>query len=332
MHEKILETFDKRDRKLLYELDKDCGQSDAELGRELYVSKQTIRYRINRLLEQKWITRFASVIDTYRLGYYKFKLYLSFEGADKEKIREIIDFLIQHKKTEWVATCSGRWDCIAGYLVKNPYKFNKAEKELEEKYSEYIDRRELSIALGVPHWNKEYLTDKEPPYKYKHQGKTHNDYYLDEEDEEIIKLAVNNARMSVVDMAQQLNLSTRIVNYRLKKLRKEGIILSQKIFLNLPKLNFIFCKALIKFQNLNEEKYNKFFAACSDNPYLTYLINSIGSWDVELDFEVPDFNTFHKIMLSLRDKFADIIADYDFAIILEEDKLDYYPGCYPKIK
>ena len=58
------------------------------------------------------------------------------------------------------------------------------------------------------------------------------------------------------------------------------------------------------------------------------MINCIGSWDIELDFEIADFNSFHKIILEMRDKFADVIKSHDFVIVMNEDKLDYYPGCY----
>ena len=62
------------------------------------------------------------------------------------------------------------------------------------------------------------------------------------------------------------------------------------------------------------------------------MINSIGSWDLEMDFEIEDFNKFNKIMLEIRDKFSDILKHYDFVIVMNEDKLDYYPGCYPQFK
>ncbi|NQU98230.1 AsnC family transcriptional regulator [Candidatus Woesearchaeota archaeon] len=332
MSTNTLSMFDKKDLQLLYELDSDCRQSDAKIGRKLKLSKQTVRYRIQRLLKEGWITRFASVVDTYKLGFYKFKLYLSFKNADKDKIQEITDYLVAHKKTEWIASCSGKWDCIVGFIVKTPYEFDEAVRELEQRYSSFMAFREVTIALGVPHWKKEYLLDKKPPYSWEQQGGFLGDYQLDEEDEKIIRLIVNNSRMPVVEMAKKLKMSARTITYRLRKLRKDKIILMQRIFLNLPKLNFIFCKALIKFKNLTKEKYGKFFAVCSDIPNLVYLINCTGSWDVELDFEMPDFNIFHKVMLDLRDRFPDIIASYDFAIVLNEEKLDYYPGSESQIK
>jgi len=322
--------FNKKDLKLLYELDSDCRQSDAELGRKLKISKQAVRYRIEKLIKGDWITTFVSVIDTYKLGYYKFKLYLSFTDANKEKIREILNYLLKDPRTEWIASCSGKWDIIAGHIVKTPYVFHQAIRDLEEKYSQYISSKEITISLGVPHWKKEYLLDKKPPYSYYIQGGSLGNYELDDTDERIIKLIVNNARMSLIEIARRLKLSVRIVKYRLQKLKKDKIILQQRILFNFPRLNYIFCKALIKFKNLNKEKYDKFMAACSDQPNLVYTIDCIGSWDIELDFEMHDFNSFHRVMLELRDKFSDIIAHYDFVIVLSEDKLDYYPGADPQ--
>lgn len=123
-----------------------------------------------------------------------------------------------------------------------------------------------------------------------------------------------------------------MVNYRIKNLKKNKIILINRIFLDLNKFNWIYCKALLKFKNLTKQKYNQFFQYCYTIANLTYMINSIGSWDLEMDFEIEDFNKFNKIMLEIRDKFSDIIKHYDFVIVMNEDKLDYYPGCYPQFK
>ncbi len=327
----VLNNLDLKDRKILYQLDIDCRQTNSEIGKKVGLSKQVVDYRIKRFLKEGIITRFATVVDTYKLGFSKYKIYISLENANKEIITEIIEFLKAHKKTEWIATCSGKWDIIAGFIVKNVYEFNEAIKEFDEKFSQYVSSRETSVNLGVPHWRKEYLLDNKEPYPVVFQGGKKGDFKIDEIDEEIIKSLVNNARMPITEMAQRLKTTPRIINYRIKNLKREKIILINRIFLNLNKFNWIFCKALIKFKNLTKEKYNEFFQRCNYLKNLTYAINCIGSWDIELDFEIEDFNTFHNIMLDIRDQFYDIIKNYDFVIIMNEDKLDYYPGCYPQI-
>ena len=332
-----LEQLDLKDRKILYQLDIDCRQSDSEIGKKVRLSKQTVAYRINGLVRENYITRFATVIDTYKLGFSKYKLFISLENANKETIAKIIDFLKHHTKTEWIATCSGKWDIIAGYIVKNVYEFNEAVKELDNKFSEYISSRETAICLGAPHWRKEYILDNKEPHQVVFQGVEKDDFKIDnikidDTDEEIIKSLVNNARMPITEIAKRLKLTPRIVDYRIKNLKQNKIILMSRIFLNLNKINWIYCKATLKFKNLTKQKYSQFFQYCNYLNNLTYVINAIGSWDIELDFEIKDFNTFHNIMLDIRDKFSDIIRNYDFVIVMNEDKLDYYPGCYPMVK
>ena len=324
--------LDLKDRKILYQLDTDCRQTNNEIGKKVGLSKQVVDYRIKRFLKEGIIPRFATVVDTYKLGFSKYKIYLSLENASKEVIKQMIDFLKSHDKTEWIATCSGRWDIIAGYIVKDIYEFNDAVKELDEKFSQYIAIRETAISLGVPHWRKEYLLNNKEPHRVIMQGGQRGDYKIDKTDEEILKLLVNNARMLITEIAQKLKTTPRVINYRIKNLKKDKIILINRIFLDLNKFNWIYCKALLKFKSLTNQKYNQFSQHCNNLNNLTYIINSIGSWDVELDFEIEDFNKFNQVMLELRDKFSDIIKHYDFVIVMNEDKLDYYPGCYLQFK
>jgi len=324
--------LDLKDRKVLYQLDVDCRQTNSEIGKKVGLSKQVVDYRIKRLLKEGIITRFATVVDTYKLGFSKYKIYLSLENASKEVIKEMIEFLKAHDKTEWIATCSGKWDIIAGYIVKDVYEFNKAVEELDEKFSQYISIRETAISLGVPHWRKEYLLNNKEPHRVIMQGGQRGDYKIDKTDEEILKLLVNNARMLITEIAQKLKTTPRVINYRIKNLKKDKIILINRIFLDLNKFNWIYCKALLKFKNLTKQKYSHFFQHCNTIENLTYVINSVGSWELEMDFEIEDFNKFNKIMLDTRDKFSYIIKHYDFVIVMNEDKLDYYPGCYPQLK
>ncbi|MEK6974366.1 MAG: Lrp/AsnC family transcriptional regulator [Nanoarchaeota archaeon] len=324
--------LDLKNKKILFQLDIDCRQSNSEIGKKVGLSKQVVDYRIKSLLKEGIITRFSTVIDTYKLGFSKYKVYILLENANKETINNIIGFLKNHKKTEWVATCSGKWDIIVGYIVKNVYEFNDSLKEFEEKFSQYISSRDISISLEVPHWRKEYLLNNKEPYPVVIQGNKKGDYNIDNIDEEIIKILVNNGRIPITEISKRLNITPRVVDYRIKNLKKENIILISRIFIDLNKFNWIYCKALIKFKNISKEKYNSFFQHCYYLKNLTYVINCIGSWDIELDFEIEDFNKFHEILLDIRDKFSDIIKNYDFVIVTNEDKLDYYPGCYPILK
>jgi DNA-binding Lrp family transcriptional regulator len=327
----IKEMLDIKDRKILFELDKDCRQSDSEIGKKVRLSKQAVKYRIENLLGKGIITRFSSVIDTYKLGYSKYKLYLSLEGATKEDFSQIINFLKDHKKTEWIATCSGKWDIIAGYLVKDIYEFDESVRELEENFSRFISEKETTITLEVPHWRKEYLLDNKINQEAVYQG-GRKKMDLDKTDEEIVKILVNNARMPIIEIARRTKTTPRVAGYRLKNLIRQKIVILNRVFMDLNKFDWIYCKAFLRLKNPNEKKIRELIEYLGSLRNLTYLIKCIGSWDMELDFEIENFNRFHETMSGIKERFPDLIKNHDFVIIMNEDKLDYYPGAYPRMK
>jgi DNA-binding Lrp family transcriptional regulator len=323
--------LDLKDRQILYELDLDSRRPVAQIAKKLRLSKQIVDYRIKKLIKENVISWFQTVIDTYKLGYSKYKIYLSLENADKKVISSIIDYLKKQDKTEWVATCSGKYDIIAGYLVKDVYEFENAIKELDNKFSQYIDTRDTTISLSVAHWRKEYLLINTKIVDAVYQGGNKDTKTIDNIDEKIIRVLANNANIPTIDISQRIKINPKVVAYRIKNMKKDKIILYHNVTLNLNKFDWIFCKAIIKFKNLTNERYNEFFNYCNNIKNLTYMLNCIGEWDQELDFEIENFNKFHEVMLDLRDKFSDIIKHYDFVIVMNEDKLDYYPGSLPSL-
>jgi len=58
----------------------------------------------------------------------------------------------------------------------------------------------------------------------------------------------------------------------------------------------------------------------------------MGTWDFELDFELENYDKFQSIMFDIKERFSDIIRNYEFVIVSKEFKLDFFPGCYPEFK
>ena len=60
---------DKKDQEILYELDLNARQSNAQIAKKVRLSKEVVGYRIKRMLEDEIIIGFYSVIDVTKLGY-----------------------------------------------------------------------------------------------------------------------------------------------------------------------------------------------------------------------------------------------------------------------
>src|SRR3989344_1755962 len=321
--------LDIKDKKILTELDKNARQSNSQIGKKVGLSKEVVKYRIDKLIEEKVIIRFHTVINYYKLGVIKFKLYLKLTNADRNKLEEIADYFFNHNKTEWVVLTTGEWDLISGFLVNNVNEFDDELQIVLNKFSNHIQEKAITTSLYLAHHTREFLTeskDKRKTIVY-HTTKDKQEK-IDNVDLEIIKIITNNSRIPITEIAKKIKTTPRIVQYRLKELEKKKIILAYKAHLDPRNIRRIFCKLIIYLSNTTEDRLKQFMSYSSFLPGAVWPQKVMGNWDIEIDFELESYEKFQEIILELKEKFPDIIKDHKFCIVSKEYKLDLFPNCY----
>ncbi len=89
--------IDLKDRKILYYLDLNCRQSNAQIGKKVGLSKQVVDYRIKRMEEEGIITGYWTLIDSYRFGYEVYRYYLILQNASSEIKEQMISHIVNYK-------------------------------------------------------------------------------------------------------------------------------------------------------------------------------------------------------------------------------------------
>lgn len=326
--------FDTKDRKILAELDINARQSNNQIGKKVGLSKEVVKYRIDRLIEEGVIFRFHTVINYFKLGIVKFKLYLRLTNANKEKREEIAQYFHNHPKTEWVVLTTGRWDLISGFLVHNINEFDEEVQIVLNKFSPFIQEKVVTATLYLAHETRGFLkekTNKEFLRIIYHTSKDKQEK-IDIIDEEILRIIANNARISIIEIAKKIEKTPRIIQYRLKELERKKIILAYKVHLNPRKMERIFCKAIIYLSHPIKERLNSFIKYTSSIPGAIWPQRVMGNWDFELDLELQDYDEFQEIILDLKEKFSDIIKNHEFCIVSKEFKLDLYSNAYREFR
>ena len=321
--------LDTQDIKILAELDRNARQSNNQIGKKVRLSKEVVKYRIDKMIQAGIIVKFYTIINYFKLGIYKYKLYLRFTNASKEKIEEIGEYFLKHNKTEWNVSCTGRWDMNVGFLVHNVNEFDDEVQAALNKFSKYIQEKAVTTTLYLVHNVRGFLGTKRSEVVY-HTSKDPKEK-IDDIDEEILKVITNNARMPITEIAERLKTTPRIVQYRLRELEKKNIILSYKSLLNPKAMGRVFCKAIIYLENINQQRLDEFISYVSSLPDVVWPMKVMGAWDFELDCEVEDYDKFQDIILNIKEKFPDIIKNHEFFIVSKEFKLDFFPGAYPQL-
>ncbi len=129
--------------------------------------------------------------------------------------------------------------------------------------------------------------------------------------------------MPSIDLARKINITERIVRYRIKELVRKQIILAFSIQLNQQAINYDYYKIMFYLKNMDSEQEIRFIEFCKNQGNILYYIKSLGPWELELEIEAKDHKELNHILHQIRSNFGDIIRNIQTNLIIEEHKGEY---------
>jgi len=326
-----MDKLDLKDKKILYELDLNARQSDSEIAKKVRLSRDSVRYKINRLIENGYINYFMTLLNSMKLGYDWYRTFFKFQNLTLEKEKEIINYL--KKRASWISKVEGVWDLNTGIFVKNIYEFRDLINEFLLKYSSFVVRYDVAIVTREWSYHRDYLVGKKikttkPIVMGFNSNKEYEIVNIDKIDYKILKTILKNARMKTIDIAREISATEMIVRYRLKKLIENGIIIGFKPFLNVNKLGYIYFKLHFSLQNMDYKKKSSIMSYIHLHPNTVHMTELISGADLETEFQVKDNEEFYGFIKDLRLKFGDLIKDYEFMQYTQEYKFTYLPEMF----
>lgn len=317
--------LDLKDRKLLYELDTNSRQSCSKIGKKIGLSPEVVNYRIKRLEKENIITQYQLIVNLSTLNILQFKICLSFQHLISGKLNEIIENLKKNASVKWIVSCNGNWDLILSLETGSIENVDRLKDKIVALFGGHINRKALSILVEAQTYNRNYLIDdKSLITKSRIIMKRDKVIKIDDLDLQILKKLAENARKPIIDIASELNQTVRIINYRIKQLEKNKIILGYKIAINYEKLGLKFFKTFIYLDNPKEERTNSLISYLEQNKNIIHHVKVLGNWDLEPEFEVHSESKFNKILQEVKDKYSDIIKNIEIITISKEHKFVYF--------
>jgi len=317
--------LDIKDKKILYELDTNSRLSIPQLSKKVGLHRNAVRYRLRRFEKQGIITNYYTVIDSYKLGYMVLKFYTAYQNATSTIKKEIIDYLVKSKITWLVSSVEGEFDLDVIFWIKNMNQFYSYWNKTLNKYGNYFRDQVLYYQIQAISYRPSYLLfDKRKPDNEKCEITGYeSEIQIDNLDYRLLYLLSSDARLSIVNIANKLGITTNIARYRIKKLIKSDIIQGFRINIDISKLGYQNVKVDLFLNNYNEKI--KIINYIKHNPYLLCIMTSIGRAHIELEFNVENTKNLYYILEDLIDKFPNIINYYKYFTFLKNHKLSWIP-------
>jgi len=140
---------------------------------------------------------------------------------------------------------------------------------------------------------------------------------LNNKDRKILSLLDSNSRESISNIAKKLRLSKDGVNYRIKKLKSEGIIKRYFAEVDLSKLGIVIFKIMIQFQNVDKNKEDEIFKFLENKGKIAWIVFCSGRWDCLIGACVKDQYEFQELVDDLEEKYGEYILNKSFSATSE---------------
>ena len=119
-------SLDDLDKRILKLLQFNGRLSFADLSRELDVAEATVRFRVNRLVSNGVITRFAALLDPAKVG-------MKVSGAillkiDPAYLEEACKQLISFSETQYLFQSTGEYDVVSVIVARDMEHLNSLIK------------------------------------------------------------------------------------------------------------------------------------------------------------------------------------------------------------
>lgn len=317
--------MDKKDKIILYELDRNARQPLTKIAKKAKLSRESILYRLQKFKKSGLIRDYLTVIDMARLGFTHYKIFLKLHNITEEKENELISYLCDNPFVTWVSSCDGKYSLILAVKAKSIIELNSFMTQLRNKYWQFIMEQDTSTIVRGQYFHRDYLIgEKGTTERIIDWGGSPEEIKLDEKNIMILDKVSKSTRVTAVEIAKNTKISADSVIQRLKKLEKEKIIQHYLIWPDVNKLLGNYYKVLISLHNINEEKERKLLSYCLENPFIVYSVNTYGGWQFEIDVEVKDIQHFRDLIRDFLNNFSDIVSDYTALNIYEEYKYRFF--------
>lgn len=136
----------------------------------------------------------------------------------------------------------------------------------------------------------------------------------------ILKQLLEDGRKSSSSISKEIDLGREIVNYRIKRLIKENLIVKFIPKVNANAINYQEYIILLKLNLDDELSKEKFIKENIGNKYLIWTIKSNKGWDLIVRLYAQSVDEFKEKLSEILENFSDVLANYYTIINSQEIK------------
>ena len=321
-----MKSIDLKDRKILGEITENSRISYTQLSKKVHLSKNAVKYRIDRLKNKEIISQFTTIINLSALNLNTTTLLIRF-NEDIYENKEVLNYFKNHRFANWLIVLSGQWDILVEFVIKDNNHLEEIINEMTKKFNNKINTYQTIFSMDIIKV-KHTIPGIKPDLNYnkiKTEDRIKTKYKINETDKNILEILTKDSTLPYMTIAKKTNTTIDIVRNRIKNLIDKKIIIKFIADINLEKLDYTLYLQKIKLKNLSETKLKQLKKQIFYDKNITYAFFDPTSLNVLYISAFKKSNDIDQHTRSLRKSFSDIIEDQEYLLIKEELLFNLFP-------
>ncbi|MFQ5531233.1 MAG: Lrp/AsnC family transcriptional regulator [Candidatus Nanoarchaeia archaeon] len=310
------------DQRLLAYLYHHNREPITKIAKATGLSRDQVEYKINKWVKEGFIRKFGTVFNYPKLGYEKF-IPMAF-NVPEQKLEVFFKSLEKDKNCISVGENIGNHNVYVIFIFKNDEELNFHLAGFLEKHKNIVQ----DYILFDPFFTELYpmkpinYKDKKP---YKLDEKIGPLEKLNNTDKKLLSLLEKDGRMKLVGLAKALNISAELAFHKIKKFQKNGIILGNRLDLDLKKLGYHYSDIFLDVKNLSSETQDKLKNFARNNDHINSIMMMFGKPNCMLQVFNRNQRDLLEIIKEIRKLLGSNLHSYDLMFPQQEHKLNTLP-------
>ncbi|MBI4018741.1 MAG: Lrp/AsnC family transcriptional regulator [Candidatus Aenigmarchaeota archaeon] len=314
--------MDVLDKKIIYELDLNARAPVTRIAKKLRSSKETVNFRINKLMEQEYIKEFYTIFNAAKMAYKFYKLSMVFVDTTPDIEKKLISYVKESKNCLQLRICDGAHDLDFIIAVKELKDFKQFLFGIKNNFGKYFSTKDMHIIARTHKFGNHFLHNGAGTRR-SFDNTDIGHYRADETDTAIMKALATNGRLKLVELAKMIKIESGVVKYRMKKLEQTGIIFAYSAMPNFDKLGLEFIEIMINMKSHSSiPNVIQFFYQTNK---VIFIFEVLGRYDLCIELHVENKIVLRQILNNFKEKFGKEYNYYDVANVYENYVISWSP-------
>ncbi len=307
--------FEDIDKKIIYELAINSRAPISLISKKVSLSRDGVKYRIERLIKAGAIQGFSAVINYSALGYKWYSvlfrmtdMFKDFEDGFEKYLRADPEILKVHK-------VSGRWDVYVDVICKSDSEFMVKFKKLKSFCEGHLQDFEILNVfdeLDAHHVPISFFEKDSGKIDFPFGRVSQNQEHLkvDDVDLNILKILSRNARMPTVRIAEAVGLSADAVHNRVRRMSSDNLIKGYSLVFDPTSIGNSVHIVLVSLNSVSSVDEKAFVGHLIHHIHVDEVFRTGHKYDYVFYCQAKNPSEFNDVLMGVRTKFSDMIKDF----------------------